>query len=93
MERLPVQALRESTSTYVSLAESGRVFVLVRHSDPLALLRPPDLKETAEDVPISRFRTDLRAWLKRSRGRRLQLTWHGRRVAVVEGLPAEDGRS
>lgn len=65
---------------------------MVRHSDPLALLRPPDLEE-AEDVPVSRFRTELRAWLERSRDARLRLTWHGRRVAVVEGLPAEDRRS
>jgi hypothetical protein len=93
MEHLPVQALPEATSTYVALAESGQVFVVVRHSDPLALLRPPDLEDVAEDVPVSRFRTDLRAWLQRSRGSRLRLTWHGRRVAVVEGFPAEDRHS
>jgi hypothetical protein len=93
MERLPVQALREATSTYVALAESGRVFVVVRHSDPLAVLRPPDLEDAAVDVPVSRFRTELRAWLQRSRRGRLRLTWRGRRVAVVEGIPADEARS
>lgn len=90
MERLPIQALREATSTYVALAESGRVFVVVRHSDPLAVLRPPDRVDAGEDVPVSYFRTALRAWLQRSRRGPLRLTWHGRRVAVVEGIPAGD---
>jgi antitoxin (DNA-binding transcriptional repressor) of toxin-antitoxin stability system len=91
MEPLHIQTLRESTSTYVALAESGRAFVVLRHSDPLAVLRPLCPEDIAEDVPISRFRTDLRTWLDRAGQRPLRLTWHGRLVAIVEGVDAREG--
>lgn len=92
MEILPIQTLRESLSEYVAQAESGRAFVIRRHAEPLAILRPPAQDETAQDVPVSRFRSNLPLWLRRARRTPLRLTWRGKRVAVVEGVPASSQR-
>lgn len=92
METLPIQTLRESLSEYVAQAESGRAFVIRRHAQPLAILRPAGQDESAQDVPVSRFRTNLPMWLKRARRTPLRLTWRGTRVAVVESVPASSQR-
>lgn len=86
MEILPVQTLRESMSEYLAQAESGHAFLIRRHAEPLAILRPLREDDAAEDVPVSRFRTHLTLWLKRARRTPLRLTWRGTRVAVVEGV-------
>jgi prevent-host-death family protein len=92
MEALPVQTLREAMSEYVARAESGHVFLVVRHSEPLAVLRPGGRDDVGQEVGVSRFRTDLRVWLQRADRNPLRLTWRGRRVAIVERVPASGRR-
>lgn len=92
MEFVPVQTLRESLSTYVARAESGSAFIIRRHNEPLAILRPIGADPFAEDVAVSRFRADLIVWLRRARRTPLRLTWRGTQVAVVEGMPSPSNR-
>lgn len=89
---VPIQTLRECLSEYVAHAERGQAFVIRRHSEPVALLRPVVSGETGDDVPVSRFRTNLPLWLTRARTRPLTLTWRGRRLAAIEGLPPTSRR-
>lgn len=84
---VPIQLLRESLSEYVAHAERGQAFVIRRHSEPVALLRPLASDDTGVDVPVSRFRANLPLWLTQARANPLTLTWRGRRLAAVEGLP------
>jgi antitoxin (DNA-binding transcriptional repressor) of toxin-antitoxin stability system len=84
---VPIQLLRESLSEYVAHAERGQAFVIRRHSEPVALLRPLVSDDTGDDVPVSRFRANLPLWLAHARRGPLTLTWRGRRLAAVEGLP------
>ena len=88
MEALPIQTLRDAMSEYVARVESGHVFVVVRHSEPLAVMRPVGRDEAADELAVSRFRTDLCRWLEQANRQPLGLTWRGRRVAVVERVPA-----
>ena len=89
---VPIQTLRECLSEYVALAERGQAVVIRRHSQPLALLRPLSSDDAGDDVPVTRFRANLPMWLIRSRSGPLTLTWRGRRLAAIEGLPhAGDG--
>lgn len=85
---VPIQTLRESMAEFVTQAESGRAFLIRRHAESLAILRPVGETDGAEDVPVSRFRASLPFWLKRARRAPLGLTWRGTRIAIVEGTPA-----
>jgi antitoxin (DNA-binding transcriptional repressor) of toxin-antitoxin stability system len=84
---VPIQTLRECLSEYVAHAERGQAFVIRRHSEPLAILRPLAVDDVGEGVPVSRFRANLPLWLSRARNRPLTLTWRGRRLAAIESLP------
>jgi antitoxin (DNA-binding transcriptional repressor) of toxin-antitoxin stability system len=88
MEDLPVERLRIRTSEYVARAELGEAFVVMRHQQPLAVLRPCVGDDPALRVPVSRFRGGLRVWLMRAQRQRLLVTWRGRRVAMVEPIDA-----
>lgn len=89
---VPIQTLRESLSEYVAHAERGQAFVIRRHSEPVALLRPLGSDDTGDDVPVSRFRANLPLWLTRAHTSPLTLTWRGRRLAAVEGPPPASRR-
>ena len=88
---VPIQTLRDSLSEYVAHAERGQAFVIRRHSQPLAILRPLGRDDTGDDVSVTRFRANLPLWLTRARNRPLTLTWRGRRLAAIEGVPRADG--
>jgi hypothetical protein len=72
----------------VARAELGEAFVVMRHQQPLAVLRPCLADQQALPVPVSRFRGSLRVWLMRAQRQRLLVTWRGRRVATVEPIDA-----
>lgn len=55
------------------------------------MLRPLISADSGDDVPVSRFRANLPFWLTRARTSPLTLTWRGRRLAAIEGVP-EAGR-
>lgn len=80
--------LRRRTSDCVARAEAGEAFVVLRHSRPLAVLRPPRPGDWGEEVPVSQFRTDLRRLLGRGRRRPIRLTYRGKRIAAVTPVPA-----
>jgi antitoxin (DNA-binding transcriptional repressor) of toxin-antitoxin stability system len=86
MKNLPVERLRIRTSEYVARAELGESFVVMRHQQALAVLRPCVADDPALPVPVSRFRGNLRVWLMRAQTQRLLVTWRGRRVATVEPI-------
>lgn len=88
MEHLGVEKLRRRTSDCVARAEAGASFVVLRHSRPLAILRTPKPEDWGEDVPVSRFRSDLRRQLGRARRRPIRLTYRGKQIAVVTPVPA-----
>ena len=87
MEHLGVERLRRQTSDCVARAEAGESFMVLRHSRPLAVLRAARFGDWGEDIPVSRFRGDLRRLLGSGPRRPIRLTYRGRRIAVVAPVP------
>lgn len=81
--------LRRDILDLAARASNGEAIVVMRHSQPVALLRKAYPEESMRRLPIETFRRHIARWLRQAEQRPQLITWHGRESVVLAPLPPE----
>ncbi len=81
MDEVSVDALRSRLSDYIAEVESGAIYVILRHGQPVAVLAPATPELGGRPLGVSRFRATLRRSIRRAAQEPVRLTYRGRTVA------------
>lgn len=84
-----VRTLRRRVSESLVRVSRGETIVVVRHGQPIAIIRPLVDDESGRRVSVTTFRRNLRRALIVTRRRPIVLTWYGDSAAVVAPVPPE----
>jgi len=85
----PIVTTRELRRDILDLAEraaEGESIVVLRHGEPVALLRKARPEENMRRMPIERFRRNIAKSLRQAERQPQLITWHGRESLVLTSL-------
>ena len=85
----PMVTTRELRRDILDLAErasEGESIVVLRHGEPVALLRKARPEESMRRMPIERFRRNIARSLRQAEVQPQLITWHGRESLVLTSL-------
>ena len=86
---IPSGALRRQPGMCLARAARGETFVVLRHSRPVAVLRPPRDEDVTERRSATLLWRNLRDLLAEGQRKALLITWYGIGTAVLEPLPED----
>jgi len=81
--------LRRDILDLATRARDGEAIVVMRHGQPVALLRKAHPEESMRRLPIETFRRHIARWLRQAEQHPQLITWHGRESVVLAPLPLE----
>ena len=87
MEEVRSADLRHRVGECVARAARGETFVVIRYSDPIALLRPRRPEDDFESFRITEVWRDFPKVLARAQRGGVLITWYSDAVAVLAPLP------
>ena len=91
MEEVRSADLRHRIGECVARAARGETFLVIRYSEPIAVLRPRREGDVFESFRVTEFWRDFPKVLATARERGALITWYSDAVAVLAPLP-EDWR-
>jgi antitoxin (DNA-binding transcriptional repressor) of toxin-antitoxin stability system len=87
VEEVKSADLRHRIGECVARAARGETFVVIRYSEPIALLRPRQLGDEFESFRVTEFWRDFPRVLAKARNEGALITWYSDAVAVLAPLP------
>ena len=87
MEEVKSADLRHRVGECVARAARGETFLVIRYSEPIALLRPRQPGDAFESFRVTEFWRDFPKVLSKARQSGVLITWYSDAVAVLAPLP------
>jgi antitoxin (DNA-binding transcriptional repressor) of toxin-antitoxin stability system len=89
MEEVKSADLRHRIGECVARAARGETFVVIRYSQPIAVLRPRRPGDAFESFRVTEFWRDFPKVLAKARQGGVLITWYSDAVAVLAPVPSD----
>lgn len=87
MEEVKSADLRHRIGECVSRAARGETFLVIRYSEPIAVLRPRRPDDAFESLRVTEFWRDFPTVLSKARRGGVLITWYSDAAAVLAPVP------
>jgi antitoxin (DNA-binding transcriptional repressor) of toxin-antitoxin stability system len=82
-------SFRRQVGACLAQVSRGDTFVVLRHGHPVAILRPPRVREACTSGAATLLWRNLRHLMAAARREPVLITWYGDVMAVLESLPPD----